>query len=707
MKEEIVKEFKRNSTLDHLNVLKSLNEIPFPVGKNLLIDFLSGDYKNKSIIKNNLEELHNFDSLSFLSKDEIKKIIDNLINNKLIDLENTSFNKYVKVLSINQKGRQELLNPTLQDKKLKNKFSLDTNSEITEKDKETFKELDFFLGKFNDQQKKAIISNKEKILCLAGAGSGKTTVLTKRIEFLIKYKSINPEKILAITFTRKAKQEMESRLAILGIHTNVETFNSFCEKILKRYESKIYNRRIRVQSYQDKFLAISMALDMLGLDMKTAIERYFTISQQKNKTQTQLSNLLMNDCFSVLEYFKIKNQPLTDFSEEVEFENRENARMIFQIAEYLKKHMDIQGLRDYTDQVIDAKKFLTEYSEYVPQYDYILIDEYQDVNAMQIDLLNILNPKNLFAVGDPRQSIFGWRGSDINFILNFQKDYSEAEVISLTKNYRSNNHIVNLMNKSIKELSLPDLEHYKQGEKQIELLEFENETLEFNFVIKKILSSSIPRERIFILARTNRQLSELSKTMKDNQINHIVKSDETKGSIEAREGQATLATIHAIKGLEADMVFVIGANEQNFPCKASDHPVLEMIKIQDYDKEEEEKRLFYVAISRAKDILYITHTGKKPTYFITDEMKNIINNMPEAQEDIPVNQLLLEKLKSWRTLQAKEQQLPPYCIFPDKTLEEISKKSPKTLEHLELIKGIGPAKIEKYGNEIIEIVKEF
>ena len=107
----------------------------------------------------------------------------------------------------------------------------------------------------------SIISNKENILCVAGAGSGKTSVLTKRIEFLVKYGGVNPEKILAITFTRKARQEMAERLLKLGIsQVKVETFNSFCEKILRKYGGMIYGRFMRVMNYGDKALAIISGL---------------------------------------------------------------------------------------------------------------------------------------------------------------------------------------------------------------------------------------------------------------------------------------------------------------------------------------------------------------------------------------------------------------------------------------------------------------
>lgn len=609
---------------EHLSILKALNEIPFPVGKNLLIDFLKGDEGNKSIIKNKLTELTNFGALEETSNEDVRQTLEMLIQNGLVDLTGGEFNKFSKVLSTTSKGNEELIRPSLQNKKLKNNFSLKSNSEITEQDRLVFKELDSLLGKFNDEQKKSIVSQKEKILCLAGAGSGKTTALTRRIEFLIKYKGVDPKKILAITFTRKAKREMEERLLNLGIQVTVETFNSFCEKILKKYESKIYTQNINVIKFQDKVLAVVMALNSAGSDMSSAIDKYFSPSQRRNKTQHKLTNIFVNDCFSLIDYFKTKNIPLSDFSKDVELENVEVAKLLYGIINFIEEHMKVQGLRDYTDQILDAKKFFSEYPENIPEYEHVLVDEYQDVNSLQIDLLNILKPKNLFVVGDPRQSIFGWRGSDINYILNFPKEHEDTEIISLNKNYRSKSEIVNFMNLSLEKLELPDLEQVREKGAKIKLKDFTTETDEFNFVVDEVLKSELKRKDIFVLARTNRQLEEISKIMKLKNIEHIIKSDETNNSLEANQNQVTLATVHSIKGLQAKLVFLVGANEKNFPCKVSDHPCLEMIKDEDYDKEEEERRLFYVAISRARDNLIITHSGKNHTYFITEEMKKLL-----------------------------------------------------------------------------------
>jgi superfamily I DNA/RNA helicase len=612
---------ERDDELEYLKILKALREIPFDTGKNLLADFLMGDYKNKSIIKNRLDELRNFGVLSW-EKDKILSEIDNLIVNGMIDLTTSDYNRFVKILRITIKGQNEIVHPTLSGKKLKNKVNFDIKK-IDERDISLFKQHEEFLRRFNDEQKKAIVSSSDKILCIAGAGSGKTSVLIKRIEFLIRYRNVTEEKILAITFTRKAKQEMEKRLLDLNIkNVNVHTFNSFCENILRKHQMRIYGRSIRVLNYQDKIFAINLALLNIGMDMETAINQYYSYKQRENKTMQQLMNSFINDCFSVIEYFKITGIEDFNISTFADASDKANAKMIYEINKFIREHMNIQGLRDFSDQLIDSLRFFEQESSAVPQYDHVLVDEYQDVNAMQVRLLKLLKSKNIFAVGDPRQAIFGWRGSDIKFILNFSQDHGENEIISLSKNYRSSKKIVHLMNHSIKELGMPDLVHVREKNADIKLIGFDSEEEEREYILKKILEDEKEREEIFVLARTNRQLMEMSKIMKLAEIPHLVKTDEVNGNVEG-EG-LTLATIHAIKGLQAKKVFVIGCNDQNFPCKASDHPAIEMIKTNDYNRDEEEKRLFYVAISRAKDSLYLTYSGKKPTYFINDEMKKLV-----------------------------------------------------------------------------------
>ena len=613
-----IPEYKRDESNDYLFVLKGLNEIPFPVGKNLLVDFLYGELENYSIEKNKLFDFESFGSMSAMTKERIFEIIDKLVTNKLIEVSNSVFNNFSKVLSIGKNGRAEIINPTFFSKSFSQKY-WELETKISEEEMTSFVELEDFLKGFNLEQKKTIVSPKEKILCIAGAGSGKTFVLTKRIEFLNKMKRVKRDKILAITFTRKAKDEMNNRLQEFGVNAVVETFNSFSEKILLKYGGKIYGRKMKIATFQDKMFAVLRALDNLGISMEEAIQNYF-IYGNKNKTTYQLQSMFVFDCFQVFEYFKSTRLSFEKFEKNYSDETLKSLKMIFGIVKYLDFHMATNGLRTYGDQVRNTIDFFKVYKKFIPIFDHVLVDEFQDVNSEQIELLDLLNSKNLFCTGDPRQSIFGWRGSEVDHILKFKEKYPDSEIINLTKNYRSNNHIVKVMNDLAKKMEVSPLESTFENKKDLKICKFDNEIQEFNFVKSKILSSEIPREEIFVLSRTNRQIEELSKVLKAAEINHSVK-EEGSNDFSIKKGKVTLATIHSIKGLEAELVFVIGCTLSNFPCKVSDHPVIEKINVYNYNLEEEELRLFYVAISRAKNHLYLTYSGKNYTYFINKEVK--------------------------------------------------------------------------------------
>ncbi len=711
---------QNSKQFDYIKVLKALDSMPFNIGKNLLIDFLHGDDKNESIKRNRLNKKILFGILQLYSRQEINDFIENLLHNSLIEHRQLENNKFVKVLALTEKGRQEISNPSLHKKKLSNNFEV-KETVITDHDRMVFASFDFFLKPYNDEQKKAIVSPSGSILCVAGAGSGKTSVLTKRIEFLTKFRSVAPEKILAITFTRKARSEMAARLSKYPYCNGVriETFNSFCEKILKENNDAIYGRPVRVMSYGEKIRLFTVALKEKGIDPSSAIEQYFSFGQQRGKTDEELIRMLMNDCYSVMEIYKTGNKKLEEFLKEadnLEEKDRKNVEMVYEICEYIISFMDKFGLRDYSDQLIHCIEFFKSNPDKMPKFEHILVDEYQDVNLMQIGLLDLLNGKNLFCVGDPRQSIFGWRGSKIKYILNFEEKYPDSEIITLSTNYRSSRQIVDLMNRSLESTKLPELRHSSPSQAEIKIVNFDSENEEMEFIIAKILELDAPKNEIFVLARTNRLISELSDRMKLRSIRHIIRTEDHNRDIEAARDEVTLATIHSIKGLEAEAVFVMGCSSMNFPCKASDHPIIELVKFDDYDREEEERRLFYVALSRAKSKLYITYAGKNHTRFINDRMLGILDNAiarPELKmennykiqktNDSSVD--VLSRLKMWRTDLARKLNLPAYMIMHDRTLLEIASVMPSTLEELGKVSGIGPAKLQKYGNEILSIIR--
>jgi DNA helicase-2/ATP-dependent DNA helicase PcrA len=618
----VIPEYKRDKSADERLVLEGISQIPFPAGKNLLADFLHGESNNASIEKNNLFDLDGFGSMDYMDKYSIINIIEKLSDEGLIESSPSVFNKESKVLSVSQNGKNKSL------WKARSEAANPAGDEITREEIISLKELDSFLSGFNDDQKRAIVSRSQKILCIAGAGSGKTMVLTKRVEFLAKLKRIKSERILAITFTRKAKEEMERRLKKSGMTAVVETFNSFCEKILLKNTAIIYGKKMKVAGKEDKIIAVLRALGEIGLELPEAIGLYFSGGEKPEKDFYELQNIFISDVFEVFEKFRISGISAEEFKKIYFGEKGEDKieDMIHKMIVFLEKYMASAGLRTYADQVKDTINFFKIHPKKTPKFDHILVDEFQDVNEEQAQLLNVLNPENLFCVGDPRQSIFGWRGSQMKYIINFRKSYPEAQIIMLKKNYRSNRNIIEFINSSIKEMGFPGLEANFDGKKEIKILQFSSESEEFVFVKDKIAESKIPRKEIFVLARTNRELQSLSALLKKSGIKHVIKS-ENRNEIDAKEDEVTLSTIHSIKGLEAETVFVVGCTPLNFPPRYNEHPIIGRVKLYNYDEKAEEKRLFYVAISRAKNSLYLTYSGKRHTYFISSEMEEI------AQED--------------------------------------------------------------------------
>ena len=376
--------------LDYLFVLKALQEIPFGVGKKLLIDFLQGNRKNKSIVNNKLYLKKNFGSMVY-EKDELIGMINNLIQNDMIELNSVNANKRWKMLDLSVRGKKELEDPVLYKRKLAFNFR-ETETEITDKDRSLFEGFCDFLSKFNDEQKKAIISDKTHVLCIAGAGSGKTAVLTKRVEFLVKHGSIDPEKILTITFTRKARQEMMTRLSKVGLLDSimVETFNSFCEKILRQNNYLIYDKPVRVISYKDKVMMVNNALSQIHMDMSKAIEAYFSDAQMKGKTEEQLANIFRNDCFFIRDYFKFKNKKIVESSFETSrVKHEKSLKLVIAVCNYIEAYMRRYGLRDFADQLIDTIAFFKKHKDLIPRFDYILIDGGHLPEYVSVDLKNV------------------------------------------------------------------------------------------------------------------------------------------------------------------------------------------------------------------------------------------------------------------------------------------------------------------------------
>lgn len=287
----------------------------------------------------------------------------------------------------------------------------------------------------NDKQAEAVQTTDGPLLIMAGAGSGKTRVLTHRIAYLIYEKYVNPWNILAITFTNKAAREMRERAIALNPATQdtlIATFHSMCVRILRREADYIgYNRNFTIVDPGEQRTLMKRIIKQLNLDTKKWNERSIlgTISNAKN------------DLLDEIAYEKQAGDMYTQVIAKCYKAYQEELRR--------SEAMDFDDLIMMTLRLFDQNKDVLAY--YQQRYQYIHVDEYQDTNHAQYQLVKLLASrfKNICVVGDADQSIYGWRGADMQNILDFEKDYPQAKVVLLEENYRSTKKILQAANNVI------------------------------------------------------------------------------------------------------------------------------------------------------------------------------------------------------------------------------------------------------------------
>jgi DNA helicase-2/ATP-dependent DNA helicase PcrA len=283
----------------------------------------------------------------------------------------------------------------------------------------------------NKQQIQAVLHNKGTCLTIAGAGAGKTLVLTHRIAYLIQ-QGISPSNLLAITFTKKASEEMSSRLCNLigeqGNQVTIGTFHSICYHMIKEQNYIDSNVKLIKNWQQTKFINEILEETNIDWDVKSCLN---FISLQKNNMITSKDNLLIPDN---MEFLKEDLEAL--YSEYEDMKSKEN-------------------LIDFNDMLLKCYCMLNENSDirkyYQNEFKYILVDEFQDTNNIQFEILKLLlnEEKNLFCVGDDKQSIYGFNFANVNIMIDFQKTMENVKVIKLHTNYRSTKNIVDISNKLI------------------------------------------------------------------------------------------------------------------------------------------------------------------------------------------------------------------------------------------------------------------
>ena len=348
----------------------------------------------------------------------------------------------------------------------------------------------------NSEQYEAMLATDGPVLVSAGAGSGKTRLLTYRIAYLITEKHVPPQNILAITFTNKAANEMKERIhnvAPGGELVTVCTFHSFCARMLRTYASFVpgYKENFTIFSETDTAKIYKEVFKQLNITDET------TKSNFKHNVST-----IKNENMTIEEYKKVFSYD----RDIVEFE-----RFYLMYQDELKKN----NAMDFDDLLVNFYKLISTNQDVLAsiqnKFTYFSVDEFQDTNTLQYDIIKLLASKtrNLLIVGDEDQSIYGWRGANIDNIFNFTREFKDVKVFKLEQNYRSTKKILERANKIIKNnKNRLDKNLYTENEDGADVYYYPamSETDEADFVVRTILSKhneGVPYNEMAILMRLN------------------------------------------------------------------------------------------------------------------------------------------------------------------------------------------------------------
>ena len=362
---------------------------------------------------------------------------------------------------------------------------------------------------YSEAQLEIINTIDGNIGVIASAGSGKTTVLTKRIENMVKNHSIAPQDILAVTFSKKAKENIQDKLKELNVNgVNIETFHSLALKIIGTRYGTGYFKVWTLQWEKEKIMQ-TICYDRMNLCSKDDVpynDILRFIGKQKNAMLSTTDDLIYSD-----------DDPFC----------KNNMKEIFVSYEKFKeenRYIEFDDFLNLANEVLDEDE--NTYNYYSNCFKYVLSDEFQDISKSQSLLLKKLNTKNTMIVGDPLQAIYSFRGGNSKYILDFEKDYNNAKIVHLNKNYRCSEDIIKTAN--VFASTIPDSKHknYKESIannkafKKPEFAIYKDEWEEADKIADKInvLVKEYKYKDIAILARTNAQLTKIQSTFHEKLI---------------------------------------------------------------------------------------------------------------------------------------------------------------------------------------------
>lgn len=495
---------------------------------------------------------------------------------------------------------------------------------------------DKICGYYLDKEQKKIVLDKSKyLLVVAGAGSGKTLTILGKINYLVKYKKINKDDILCISFTKASADSLKEKVKQeFNLDMKVYTFHKLSLEILK--ENKIrYN--IADTNTLDDIIHKFIYIDVLNnKKYMKRILKYFKI-KYKNKNEyikfiDKNENVEMFEKLisTFIHLFKCNGYKLEDFNSFLKkakrniFKYRYNKNFLIivlniylEYEKYLKQNKEI----DFDDMIIKATNLVNK-KGIKHKYKYVIIDEYQDTSLVRFNLIKeILDKTNskLMVVGDDFQSIYRFTGCDISLFLNFKKYFKKAKVLKIQNTYRNSQELIDIAGSFVmknKNQINKKLRSNKHIDKPIKIIYYENIRRKFIELITEIYEKT--NKPILILGRNNKDinilLSDKIRLENDNLI-----------YIDNQNIKMKYLTVHKSKGLEEENTIIINLEDKllGFPNKIEDSNLLKFVS---KNKEKylyaEERRLFYVALTRTKNNTYLLVPKNKESIFIQELIKN-------------------------------------------------------------------------------------
>ena len=657
---------------------------------------------------------------------------------------------------------------------------------------------DSLLEGLDPTQHEAVASTANPLAILAGAGSGKTRVLTRRIAHRVATGAIDPQRTMSVTFTRKAASELRSRLRGLGLRDNITT-GTFHSLAYAQLHERWAERGIRPPDMLDRKFAVIARL--LGRRSNTS---------------------LILDTLHELEWITARNISLERYPHEVDRLDRTPPMPVADIVQTAKRYAEEkrrQRVIDFDDLLSLAIRDIEADAEYASiirwRHRHVFVDEFQDVNPLQFRLLKawIGDEPDLCVVGDPNQAIYAWNGADSWYLRKFTQHFPAAGVIKLGHNYRSTPEIIaaghSVLPKPDRAAELPKTDRPSGPEPTI--TRCDNDAAEAITVARAVRDHAGPGiswSEQAVLVRTNAQVAIIATAFERAQIPHRVRGrsalidqpeikallrllrqstgelasvipdvraaveehaigegdSETAAEAErqrnreallqltidhaasfptatgndfanwlqasaAKEGldiganAVDILTFHAAKGLEWNIVHLAGLESGYVPIAQANGPAALS----------EERRLLHVGLTRARDKVLITwaaqrtfgeRTSRRSRSPYLDHVDGtdqapVLSLAPETgkergkrhltairadyEESEPDSPLYLE-LKQWRAETAREQGVPAYIVFNNRTLAALAAQHPTTHDELLQVSGIGPTKAERYGADILDLI---